>query len=77
MHLQNFYILMSCHHSPLNKKHLRDLAAEVFGKEHADAWMNSSNILLNGKSPSEVLHTTKGKIELERILKSIQYGGLC
>lgn len=68
---------MTCHRPPLNKKSLRDLAADVFGQERAVDWMGAPNILLNGKLPVEVMHTTEGRIELERILNSIQYGGVC
>lgn len=68
---------MTRHRPPLNKKSLYALAAEIFGKERGGDWMSAPNILLNGKFPAEVMHTTEGRIELERILNSIQYGGVC
>ncbi|HEP7898618.1 TPA: DUF2384 domain-containing protein [Pseudomonas aeruginosa] len=53
------------------------LAIEVFGsRATALAWLASPNVALDGRTPHSLCATILGALQVRRLLRCIEYGGV-
>lgn len=61
----------------MNQSEVLAKVEAVFGYTKGESWLHTPNMVLNGRTPAEVIQTPEGICEIEKILNAIACGGVC